>query len=104
LTRPGLPVLYGYAERLFGIEVRSHGQLKGVLPGNVVLEAGEQDLVLARRDGEVIAEDSVALHEGDHLAAESLLDRAVPHHAAELHGGVLAFVDSGFVRDVAAPL
>lgn len=104
VTRPGLPVVYSYAAGLDGYEVRVDGRPKGVLPGNVVVEEGARELVLAHGDREAYR-GVVHLAPGERVRAEGLLDALRPHWAAGLRArgfGVLdASLAGGTLRPVA---
>lgn len=104
VERPGLPVLYSYADGLQGYEVRQDGRPKGTLPGNVVLDAGDRAVSVVGPDGVAVFDGQVSLGAGERTAVESLLDRARPRFAATVQGGALVLLGAKSGGTDTAPL
>lgn len=103
VDRPGLPVLYSYAAGLDGYQVKSGGREKGVLPGNVVLEPGAQDIEVSH-DGKAIYEGRVVLEPGQRLSVSNLLDAAKPRYTVGLRYGAFALLNTGIGLRVLRPV
>lgn len=104
IQRPGLPVLYGYAAGLSGVEVRSNGRDKGVLPGNVVVDSGEQRITLVTSSGATIYDDTVALEAGQRLEVDVLLRESKPSRRVTAYGGAVAFLDTAIADAALRPV
>ena len=77
-TRAGNPVLYSYARRFQGVEVRVDGIPKGALPKGVSVEPGEHRVTLMGTDGKTVLFDSeVKLEAGERVDVRTLLQRRV---------------------------
>ena len=104
IERPGLPVLYSYADGLRGYEVREDGRPKGRLPGNVVLDGGERDVQVVGPDGVAVFDGDLQLEPGERRPVEALLDAARPRWSLALSGGFVGLLGSGAASAVATPL
>jgi hypothetical protein len=89
-ARRGKPVLLGFDSELEGLRVAINGQVKGELPGGVVLEPGTHEVALevVGADGrsERLWRTTLRLSDGDRLSFAELMRREAPRQV-ELWAG-----------------
>jgi CHAT domain-containing protein len=97
------PILYGYAPMLDGFAVLVNGRNKGVLPGNIALEAGTQDVELRKGDASY-SYDALEVELGDRIPAERILRGDDRRFSLDIGGGVFAILDSNLAGRVVRPM